>query len=57
MCILYPSALAAPLNDLCLQPACIGVGRVLHTDHRERGDVEHADIRSPPHTEHQGHLE
>lgn len=46
-----------PLYDLCLQSARIPAGRVLHTDHREEGDVEHADVRSPPHTEHGGHVE
>lgn len=46
-----------PLYDLCLQPAHIPTGRVLHTDHQEEGDVEHADVRSPPNTEHGGHVE
>ena len=55
-CILYAPGLMAPLFDLCLQPARIPAGRVLHTDHREERDVEHADVRSPPHTEHEGHV-
>ena len=46
-----------PLCDLCLQLARIPAGRVLHTDHQEEGDVQHADVRSPPHIEHEGHVE
>lgn len=55
MCLLYAPSPAAPLYDLCLQQSRIPAGRVLHTDHQEEGDVEHADVRSPPHTEHKGH--
>lgn len=57
MCLLYAPGPMASLYDLCLQPARIPAGRVLHTDHQEGGDVEHADLRSPPHTEHEGHVE
>ncbi len=57
MCLLYAPSPMALLYDLCLQPARIPVGRVLHTDHHEEGDAEHADVRSPPHTDHEGHVE
>lgn len=57
MRILYAPGSMAPLYDLCLQSACIPAGRVLHTDHQEEGDVKHADVRSPPHTKHEGHVE
>lgn len=57
MCLLYAPGPIAPLYDLCLEPACIPVGHVLHTDQQEEGDVEHADVRSPPHTEQEGHVE
>lgn len=40
----------------CSRP-CIPVGHVLHTDQQEKGDVEHADVRSPPHTKQGGHVE
>lgn len=54
MCILYAGP-TVPLCDLCLQPARIPVGHVLHTDHQEEGDVEHVDIKSP--LKHEGHVE
>lgn len=57
MCLLYAPGPMAPLYDLCLQPARIPVGHVLHTDQQEEGDVEHVDVRSPPHTEQEGHVE
>lgn len=44
----------ASLCDLCLRPACIPAGHVLQTDQWEEGDVKHADVRSPPHTEQEG---
>lgn len=56
MCILYVPGLMAPLYDLCLQLARIPAGRVLHTDQQEEEDVEHEDVRSPPHIQHRGHV-
>lgn len=47
---LYAPSPPVGLCNLCLQLVHIPAGHVLHTDQQEEGDVEHGDVRSPPHT-------